>query len=158
GRGAEHVDLIDDIDLELAGLRGEADLFDEGPDIVHGVIAGGIELVDIEGGAFVKGDTGGAVVAGLSIGGAVLAIDGFGEDPGAGGLAYPPGSAKKEGMGQLVVADGVFEGRGDMGLTHYGRKILGSVFSGRNDKFIHSCSPWTNLRQIRRWAMRGPAK
>src|SRR5882762_7295072 len=49
GRGTEHMYLIDDIDLTLAFLRGKTHLLHQRPDIVHRIVAGGIELMDIQG-------------------------------------------------------------------------------------------------------------
>ena len=40
-------------------------------------------------------------------------------------------------MRQLVIADRIFEGSGNVGLSYYGRKILRTVFTGRNDKILH---------------------
>ena len=77
------------------------------------------------------------MIACLPIRGHVLAIDGLGQDSGAGRLAYTPRPAKQEGVRQLLVLDGILQGSSDMCLTHDRREILRAIFSGRNDKFIH---------------------
>ena len=48
GSGGEHVDLVDDEHLVTSQLRRDARLLHEGLDMLHGVVAGGIELEDIE--------------------------------------------------------------------------------------------------------------
>ena len=45
----EHVDLINDVDLELSGLWCEAHLVNQTSNIVHRVVRGGIEFEDIQG-------------------------------------------------------------------------------------------------------------
>jgi hypothetical protein len=45
---------------------------------------------------------------------------------------------------QLAIFNSVFQGGGDMGLAHNGRKVLGPVFSGGNDEFLHLGKPTTN--------------
>ena len=41
-------------------------------------------------------------------------------------------------MGQLLVSNCIFKGSSNMFLPHHGVKKLGSVFSGRNNKTVHS--------------------
>ena len=43
----------------------------------------------------------------------VLAVDGFRENSGTGCFAYTPGTGEQKRLGNVVPADGVFEGRGD---------------------------------------------
>ena len=47
-------------------------------------------------------------IAGFTFFGLVFTIDRFGQDPCAGGFAHTPGTAKQEGMGQLVMPDRIF--------------------------------------------------
>src|SRR6476619_5809988 len=44
----KHVNLIDDVDLVLSGLRRVTNLFYEVPDVFHGVVGSSIELVHIK--------------------------------------------------------------------------------------------------------------
>lgn len=113
-RRAEHVYFIDDIHFIFACLGGESYLFHQGPDIVNGIIAGGIELMNIQRDAFVKRDAGMAFVTGFSVRLRVFAIDGFGQYPGAGGFTDTPGTAEKKGMRKLVIADRILQGGGDV--------------------------------------------
>ncbi len=71
-----------------------------------------------------------AHVAGFAIGAYIFTIDGFGQDTGTGGFTHAPRTAKQEGMRQLLVLNGIFQGGGNMSLAHYGIKSLWSVFSG----------------------------
>src|SRR6186713_295293 len=81
--------------------------------------------------------TGIAFITGFPILVRGLAIDRLGKDPGAGGLADPTGTAEQKGMRQLVVLNGILKGSRDMRLPDHRSKILGSVLSRRNYKFIH---------------------
>ncbi len=69
------------------------------------------------------------MITGFTIGCAVFAVDGLCQDAGAGGFTHSPRTTKQEGMGQLVVIDGILQRGGDMGLPHHGGKILRTVFS-----------------------------
>ena len=44
----KHVNLVDDIDLVLTDLRGNAHLLDKASDVFHRVVGGGIKFVDVE--------------------------------------------------------------------------------------------------------------
>ena len=56
----EHVDLVEDVHLVAAGRRVRRPL-DQLPDVVDAVVAGGVQLVDVEAGARFDGQAGGAV-------------------------------------------------------------------------------------------------
>lgn len=77
-------------------------------------------------------------VACFAIGLDAFAIDGFCEDPGAGGFTNASRSAKQEGVCKLFIFDGVLKSGGDMALAHYGVESLRPVFPGRNNEFLHS--------------------
>jgi hypothetical protein len=84
------------------------------------------------------------LIAGFPVGANIFTIDGLCQDPGAGRFADPPGAAKKESVCQLTIFYRVFQGSGDMGLAHNGRKILGPVLPGTDDEFVHFSKPTTN--------------
>ena len=84
------------------------------------------------------------MITGLAIRAEVFAIDGLCQDPGAGRFADPPGAAEEKSVRQLAISDGVFQGSGDMGLAHNGRKILGPVLPGADDESVHFSKPTTN--------------
>jgi hypothetical protein len=67
----------------------------------------------------------------------VEAIDGLGQDTGAGRLAHATRTAKQEGLRQSVVADGVLQGVGDGALAHDGVEGHRPVFSSGYDEIFH---------------------
>lgn len=79
-----------------------------------------------------------AGIAGFTFFGLVFTIDCFGQDPCTGGFAHTAGTAKQEGMSQLVMPDRIFKCGGYMRLTHNSIKRLWSVFSSGNNEFIHN--------------------
>ena len=136
-RGREHVDLVDDEDRITPHLRNDAHLLDEGADVLDGVVRCGVELVDVERASLVERTARFALVACLGSVGRE-AVDGLGEDAGAGGLTYAAGTAEQIGVGQLAALDGVLEGGGDMLLPDDRRKGRGTVFACADDEFAHN--------------------
>ena len=115
GLGGQHVDLVDDVHLPPPG-RAQVR---PGDQVAHGVdppVGGGVELDDVEGPAL--GDLGArrADAAGLAVEG-VHAVQGLGQDAGAGRLARAPGAAEQVGVGDPVVPDGVAERVADVVLA-----------------------------------------
>ena len=96
----KHVNLIDDEDFVLADLWRDVDLLDELSDVVHTVVGGCIEFVDVVGPLLVKGLAGFALFAGVSVGLGIEAVDGFRKDACTGGLTYSAWSAEEVGMCQ----------------------------------------------------------
>ena len=139
GRLREHVDLVDDEHAVAPFGRRNLHLVDEFADIVDGVVGCGVELKDVERTVLVECAAGVALVAGVALGGRVLAVDRFGENTRAGGLAYTTATAEEVGMGQAVGSDGVAE-RGREGLlADHAREGGRSVFTRRYDiVFFHS--------------------
>ena len=133
---AEHVDLVDDVDLVSPHLRRDAHLLDERAYVVDGVVRGRVELVDVERALLVEGATRFARVAGLALGGEVHAIDGLGEDACAGRLADAARAAEEVGVSQLIVLDRVLERCGQCGLPHDAVECSGAILARRYDVFI----------------------
>ena len=77
------------------------------------------------------------MIAGFSFFRPVFAVNRFSKDPCAGCFAYTPGTAKKKGMGQLIMAYRIFQCCCYMRLPDHCVKKLGPVFSCRNDEFFH---------------------
>ena len=73
--------------IHCFGLGCKSNLFYEGPDIIHRIITGSIQFMDIERCAFVKGNTGVAGITGFTLFCSVFTIDGLGQYPCAGSLA-----------------------------------------------------------------------
>lgn len=106
---AQHVNLVDDIDLVLADLRWDAHLVNQAADVVNRVVGGSVEFVDVERGVVVEGAARLAFVAGFEVFGRVETVDGLGHDTGTGGLAHATRTAKQEGLRQGVISDSVFQ-------------------------------------------------
>lgn len=134
---AQHVDLVDDIHLVVADLWRDAHLVNEAADVVNRIVGGGIEFVDVERSVVVESAARFAFVAGFEVFGWMQAVDGLGHDACASGLAHATRTAKQEGLGQSVVADGVFQCVGNRALTHDGVESHWPVFSCGYDKVFH---------------------
>ena len=133
----EHMHLVDDEERVASHLREDAHLLDQSADVVHRVVRGGIQLVDVERASLVEGAARFALVAGLRAVG-TQAVNRLGEDTRAGGLAHAARPAEEVGVRQLTTLDGVFQRRGDALLSHYRLECRGAVFSCRNNKFAHN--------------------
>ena len=136
-RLGEHMHLVDDEDAVAAYGRGYHHLFDEAAYIVDTVVGGGIKLYDVERAVFVELPTGIALVARLAVRGARGAVDCFGENTGARGLAYSAGAAEQVGVGEAVGGDGVFERHRQSLLPDHAAERRRTVFSGRYDILFH---------------------
>ena len=60
--------LIDDVDLVNAHLRGNPNLVDQTPDIIHRIVGSAVEFIDVEGSIFIKRDAGGTGIACFGLG------------------------------------------------------------------------------------------
>jgi len=85
--------------------------------------------MDVKRAAGVKAAAGFALVAGLYFRRDVLAVNRFGQDTGTGGLTHPTWSAEKKSLRQVLAADGIFKGIGDMVLPNYAIERGGAVFT-----------------------------
>ena len=72
--GGEHVDLVDDVDAVLADLGRYADHLGKVADVVHGVVGGGVQLMDTVGAALGEGQAGLTLAAGLHVGTRVVVL------------------------------------------------------------------------------------
>ena len=93
--------------------------------------------MNIEGSTFIEGFATVTFIAGFSFRSRVFTIDGFAKYTGTGGFTYSPGTAKQEGMRQLLVLYGIPQGGGNMPLANYSIKSLRPVLTGGNNKLIH---------------------
>ena len=76
-------------------------------DVIYRIVAGSIQLKDVERGIVLEALAGITYATGFHIGGRVLAIDGFSKDTGAGGFTYPTRTTKQVCMRQMLVADSI---------------------------------------------------
>ncbi len=131
GRVGEHVDFVDDIDL-VRPLGGHVlDLLPQVPDFVDAPVGGAVDFQHVQGGAVgdLPADLAGVVGVGR---GALLAVEGLGQDAGHRGLADAPGAAEQKSVGHPAGAQGVLQRPGDGLLAHHLLKVLGTPFPGQN--------------------------
>jgi hypothetical protein len=125
----EHVDFVDDVDLEPGGGGGVADGVAQLADFLDTAVAGAVDFDDVEGTAFGDFAAAGVVVLEIDLG-TIGAIQALGEDAGDGGFAGAAGAAEEVGVGDAVLADGVGEGLGNVILADDVAEPLRSVFAG----------------------------
>ena len=128
GGSGQHVDLVHDVHPLFHIGRGVNGLVPQGTDLVHAVVGGGVQLQNIQKAAVFDTQAAGAPVAGVAVH-RVLAVDGLGQNLGAGGLAGTPGAGKEVGVGGAALGDLFLQGLGNMGLADDVGKRLGPPFS-----------------------------
>ena len=140
GAAGEHVHFVDDVDFEGGACGADAGGLAEFADLVDGIIRGPVDLDDVHILAAADGLAGFAGAAGVAVGGAVGAVDGFGEDACGGGFADAARAGEEKGVGDAVGADGVFEGLGDGLLAHELIEGDRAVAAGQNCVCV--CHGW----------------
>ena len=130
GLGGEHVHFVDDIDLILAYLRRYAHLFKEGAHGLHRTVGSRVQLIDVLRGVFLKAPTRLTLPAGFHVGSGVEAVDGLGQNTGAGGFSYASRPAEQKRLGNMPASNRVFEGGGNGLLSHNRFKGVRPVFTG----------------------------
>ena len=113
------MDLINNIYTVFPNLWRDPYLFSQVPDVVNRVIGCRIQFMDIKSPGFIKGSAGFTGIAGLGISAYTLAVYGLGKNPGTGGFANSPGTAKQVGMAQVIVLYGILQGVGNSRLSDY---------------------------------------
>ena len=131
------MDLIDDEDGVLANLRGDADLVEDGFDILDGVIRRRIELVDIERPLLIECPAGLALITSVVSVLGVETVDGLGEDTRTGGLTDASWSAEEVGMRQPVETDSVLQGLRQSLLSDHRLEGLRTVLTRGNNVIRH---------------------
>ena len=128
GRCGQHVHLVDDVYLIVAGAGGVGRLVPQIADIVHAVVGGGVHLHHVQDAAVVDAPAGLALAAGVAPHG-VQAVDRLGENLGAGGLAGAPDAGEQIGMAHPPGGHLVFQRRHDGPLAHHVLEPLGPPFA-----------------------------
>lgn len=129
GGVGEHVDFIDVVDFELTAGGGEFYRFAEFADLFDAIVGGAIDFEDVEGAAF--GDFAADIGIRVEVNfGAVLAVEGFGEDACRRGFAGAARAHEEIGAGEAVLLDGVAECFYDMVLAEDIGEGFGTIFSG----------------------------
>ena len=134
GLAREHVDLVDDVDLEAAVDRREGDLVAQVAHVVDAAVGGGVHLDDVEGRAVGDGDAVAADAAGRgrrAVTGAVRAdaVERLGEDARGARLAGAARPREDVGVGDLVGLDRVAQGARDVVLSDELGEGLGAVLA-----------------------------
>ena len=118
GRGGEHMHLVDNVHTLFQHRRGIHRLLPKGSNIVHTIVAGGIQLGDVQELARINAPAGLALVAGSAVQ-RVQAVDGLGQDPGTGGFSGTPGAGEKVGVAGAALSHLALKCIGDVLLTDY---------------------------------------
>ena len=138
GSRREHVYLVDDEDLVAAELGGDACLLHERLDVFYRVVAGGIELKDVVGALLVERLTALTLVARLSLGSGVHAVDGLGEDTRAGGLSHSSRTAEEVCVSEFAALHRILERSGKRRLSHHRVEAHRAVLAGGYNVFFHT--------------------
>ena len=131
GGARQHVGLVEDVDaLGPAGRRHRARVDPDLPHVLDLVVRGGVQLDDVEGGAFGDGDARHAGVARLGLAGVPLrAVEGLGEQPRRARLAGPAGAGEQVRVGDPSLHDLARQGLGDVFLADDLVEALGAVLA-----------------------------
>jgi len=125
GRCGQHVHLIDDVYLIMAGAGGIGCLVPQVADVVHAVVGGSVHFHHIEDAAVVDAFADLALAAGVAILG-MEAVDRLGKDLGAGGLARAAHACKQVGVANAPGGHLVAQRGHRAVLGHHILKPLGS--------------------------------
>ncbi len=134
-RGREHVDFVNDVNLETRAGRRVAAGLAQFAHLLDAIVAGAVNLKHVQ--RTPLGDFPAARIVIVEVHfGPVGAIEAFGEDAGDGGLAGPARAAKEVGMGNPLLLDRVGQGLRDMLLPHDVLEALRTILS-RYDLICH---------------------
>ena len=118
GRRGEHVHLVDDVHALFQHRGGIHRLLPKGTDVIHAVVAGGVQLSDVQKPAFVDASAGLALIAGGAVHGG-KAVDGLGQNAGAGGLARAAGAGEEVGVAGASLRHLPLQRVGDVPLAYH---------------------------------------
>ena len=130
---AQHVDLVDHIDLEAATGWRKPSLLEELLDLAHPAVRGGIDLDVIHKTPRIDLLAAAALTTGFGHH-TGLAIQGLGKNPRQGGLAHPSGTGKQIGVVQSLAGEGMLQGLDDMVLTHHRCELSGTPLAGEHHR------------------------
>ena len=132
------MDLVHDVDPLFYVGRGVDGLVPQGPDLIHAVVGGGVQLQNIQKAAAFQPQTAGALTAGVTVY-RVLTVDSLGQNFGAGGLAGTSCAGEQVGVGGAALRHLLFQGLGDVLLTDHVGKHLGPPLAVQ--RLIHGTHP-----------------
>ncbi len=128
GVPGEHMHLVDDVHPLFQHGGGIDRLLPQGAGVIDAAVGGGVQLRHIQQRTAVDAPAAVALAAGRAVH-RMLAVDGLGEDTGAGSLAGAAGAGEKVGVSHAALRHLPLERIGDMGLSHHLGKGLGTVFA-----------------------------
>ena len=140
----EHVHLVDDVYFVAAHRRQVGDFVAQVADIVDAVVGGGVHLDNIEDRAAVDAFADLALAAGVRAG-MVQAVDGLGENFGAGRLAGAARAGEQVGVADAAGGDLVLQRRDDGLLAHNVGKALRTPFAIQCA--VHRHTPLRSLKK-----------
>ena len=144
--GGEHVHLVDDKHTVFAHLWRNTHLVHDGANVVHRVVAGGVELDNVVRALLIKRLARFTFIARLTVGGQMLAVDGFCKDTRASGFAHTSRSTEQVGVSQFVAADSRFQRMGERLLPYHRCETRRAVFPCRyNVVFTHRICGFKSL-------------
>ena len=129
GLSGEHMNFINDDDLELRAGGHEADVFFQLANFLNTPVGGTVDFVQINRTACHDLFAGAAFVAGFRRF-TLFAVYRLGHDPGKGSFAGTAHPAEDQGMGDPVLQEAVLQGTDNGFLADHLGKGLGSGFSG----------------------------
>ena len=131
GGRAQHVDLIDEINAEFASGGQKTDILSQLADLLHPVVAGAVNLQNIE---IIARSNFSARIASATgcLGRTIDTIEGFGKNTSRRCLSYPTGTDKEVGVGQTFIFDGVAQRPDDRILAEDLLEQLRTVFAGKD--------------------------
>ncbi len=130
--GSQHVDLVDDVDLESSRGRRITHVFPQRPDIVDPPVGGGIDLDHVDGAPGRNRRALLAVETGIG-GGTGLAVESLCQDARHRGLTHAARTGEKKGVSDADLLDRISDRPGDRILTHHIAESFGPVFSSENE-------------------------
>ena len=130
GLCGQHVNLVDDEHLVLTNLRRHTHLLGEGTDIIHRVVRGSVQLMDVQRALFIESLARLTFVACLAVLTGVETVDGFGKDACAGGLAYAARPTEEISVCELAATDSILQRCGDGVLTNHRVEGHRAIFAG----------------------------
>ena len=131
GCSGEHVDFVDDVNLEMSFARRVADVVAQLADLFDPVVTRAIDFEDIEaitGRDFLAAIANPARADSWSL----HTVKCLRQDAGGGGFTDPSRTDKKVGMGEAILLDCILKSAGDMRLADEVVKRLRSIFTSKN--------------------------
>ena len=130
--------FVDDIHPVFGGGRRKGRLLPQVPDVVHAVVAGGVDLHHVQNGAVVDPTADFAFVAGISLH-RMQTVDRLGENLRTGGFSRAPRAGEQIGMSQPAGGDLIAQRHRNLRLTDHVLKDGRTPFAVQN--LIHGVPP-----------------